>query len=101
MCFFYSNPQRNYTLFIVSADDLENYFLPVDFLFVPLQIESSKTEKMDNTACHTHQTGRVSTNTFVEKFKSTTKIERRMSVEEYFGKVLEKLDEHYSGLQEG
>jgi len=26
---------------------------------------------------------------------------KRMSVEEYFGKVLKKLDEHYAAVQEG
>lgn len=34
--------------------------------------------------------------------KSTaTRKKRRMSVEEYFGKVLKKLDEHYATVQEG
>jgi hypothetical protein len=81
--------------------EAHTFFWWFRFLFVPLQIESHKTETMENTAYNTLQARRVSTNTLVKKGKSTANTERRMSVEEYFGKVLKKLDEHYAGLQEG
>lgn len=56
---------------------------------------------MENTAYNTLQKGRGTSRPLPKKIKSDAKSERRMSVEEYFGIVLKKLDEHYAGLQEG
>lgn len=53
---------------------------------------------MENTAYNTLQKGRGTSRPLHKKIKSDAKSERRMSVEEYFGIVLKKLDEHYAGL---
>ena len=55
----------------------------------------------ENIAYSTLRVGNATSHSAPAKTKSTTRKKRRMSVEEYFGKVLKKLDEHYAAVQEG
>ena len=55
----------------------------------------------ENIAYSALQAGDETSYSAPARTKSATRKKRRMSVEEYFGKVLKKLDEHYAAVQEG
>ena len=56
----------------------------------------------DNIAYSTLRAGDTTSYAAPARTKSAApKKKKRMSVEEYFGKVLKKLDEHYATVQEG
>ena len=52
----------------------------------------------ENIAYSAPRAGNATSYSAPAKTKSATPKKRRMSVEEYFGKVLKKLDEHYAKL---
>ena len=54
----------------------------------------------ENIAYSAFQVERSTTRIAPKQSKTAIQKKRRMSVEEYFSKVLKKLDEHYAGVQE-
>ena len=54
----------------------------------------------ENIAYNTLQAGIGTAYIAPKQTKNAKRSKRRMSVDEYFGKVLKKLDEHYADIQE-